>query len=93
MDIEVFKLMIYSYGFDAEIINKQCFPSFRLKVLEQFGVESSPFVFEQWLIELKERITSFQIVADDNATVADLVILLKAEDLMKEKNLHMKEAG
>ena len=93
MDIEVFKLMIYSYGFDAETIHKQCFPSFRQQVLEQYGIEPSPFVFTQWLIELKDRITSFQIVADDDATVSELIFLLKADDLMKEKNLSLKEAG
>lgn len=93
MEIEVFKLLIYSYGFDADDITKQCFPSFRQSVYKQYGIEPSSSQFRDWLIELKNQITSFQIVTDDEAMVNDLIIAMKAEELIKQKNLLMKEAG
>ena len=92
MEIEVFKLLIYSYGFDAEKIHKQCFPAFRKKVMEQYGIEPNPSLFSQWLIELMNRITSFQIVAEDDADITDILLLLKADELSKEKNL-LKQVG
>lgn len=93
MEIEVFKLLIYSYGFDAEAVHRQCFPSFRQSVIEQYGIEPNPAAFTQWLIELKDKITSFQIVADDEATVTELILSMNEEWLLKEKNLLIKVAG
>ena len=93
MDIEVFKLMIYSYGFDAEAIHKECFSTFRRKVIEQFGIEPSSSQFTNWIIELNNQITSFQIIANDEADLTDLILSLKATELMKEKDLLIKEAG
>lgn len=91
MDIEVFKLLIYSYGFDAETIHKECFPFFRQMVIEQYSIEPDPYIFTQWLIELKDRITSFQIIADDDARVNDLILSMKADEIIKGKNLVMKQ--
>ena len=93
MEIEVFKLLIYSYGFDAEAVHRQCFPSFCQTLIEKYGIEPNPALFSEWLMELKDKITSFQIVADDEATVTELILSLNEDALVKEKNLVMKETG
>ena len=93
MDIEVFKLLIYSYGFDAETIHNECFPSFRQQVIKQYSIEPNPSLFTQWLVELKDKITSFQIIVDDDAKVNDLILSLKADDIIKEKNVGMKQVS